>query len=63
MNAYWEEHPPVHLMVAAYLGVGKKSSSAEPIESASEFVPVATLPKDEFDALIAGLGLPNQPVT
>lgn len=22
MNAYWRTHPPLHLMVAAYLGIG-----------------------------------------
>lgn len=24
MTAYWKHSPPVHLMVAAYLGVGSK---------------------------------------
>ncbi len=26
---YWAKNPPVHLMVAAYLGVGKTSSEAQ----------------------------------
>jgi hypothetical protein len=26
--AYWAEHPPVHLMVAAYLGVGEDKPQA-----------------------------------
>lgn len=25
MNAYWEDNPPVHLMVKAYLGIKSKS--------------------------------------
>jgi hypothetical protein len=60
MNAYWGDHPPLHIMVAAYLGIGTKSteSTAEAIESASEFVPVASLPRDEFDAVLASFGLP-----
>lgn len=63
MNAYWADHPPVHIMVAAYLGIGKKSSasSGEPLENASEFVPVATVPNAEFDAILAGFGLPAPP--
>ena len=24
LTAYWAEHPPLHMLVAAYLGVGKK---------------------------------------
>lgn len=27
MNRYWEKHPPLHLMVAAYLGVTTQSGS------------------------------------
>jgi hypothetical protein len=63
MNEYWADHPPVHIMVAAYMGIGKKStqSSGEPLESASEFVPVAAVPKAEFDAILAGFGLPTSP--
>lgn len=25
MNRYWDKHPPVHIMVAAYLGYGDES--------------------------------------
>jgi hypothetical protein len=25
LSRYWAKHPPVHLMVAAYLGIGKKA--------------------------------------
>lgn len=30
MGDYWRDHPPVHLMVAAYLGIGKNGDGAEP---------------------------------
>jgi hypothetical protein len=26
LTSYWAQHPPVHLLVAAYLGVGKNKS-------------------------------------
>jgi hypothetical protein len=63
MNAYWSDHPPVHIMVASYLGVGKKTStsSGESLENASEFVPVATVQNAEFDAILTGFGLPTTP--
>ena len=32
LTAYWVEHPPVHILVGAYLGVGKHQR--EPIPSA-----------------------------
>ena len=32
---YWAKHPPTHLMVAAYLGVGKESTEQQqPVQSA-----------------------------
>jgi hypothetical protein len=44
LTRYWIEHPPLHLMVAAYLGVGKEKrrremSGAAPVtaEAASAF--------------------------
>lgn len=62
MNAYWADHPPVHIMVAAYLGLGKKSTgSGEPLENAAEFVPVAAVPSAQFDAILTGFGLPTPP--
>jgi hypothetical protein len=24
LTSYWAEHPPVHILVAAYLGIGSK---------------------------------------
>lgn len=29
MTAYWKHSPPVHLMVAAYLGVGTKEADKQ----------------------------------
>jgi hypothetical protein len=29
MNAYWKKHPPLHLMVQAFLGIGEKTTSQE----------------------------------
>lgn len=28
MNGYWDKHPPVHLMVAAYLGIKPSANTA-----------------------------------
>lgn len=33
MNDYWHQHPPVHIMVAAYLGVKPKTTTATPAEN------------------------------
>ena len=30
LTSYWAQHPPVHLLVAAYLGVGKNKNSRLP---------------------------------
>ena len=27
MSAYWEDYPPLHVMVAAYLGIGKAADA------------------------------------
>ena len=58
MNMYWEEHPPVHIMVAAYLGLNKKTgSAADTLEATSEFVPVSSVSPDEFNNVLASFGL------
>lgn len=63
MNSYWAAHPPVHRMVAAYMGISGTSAAnaSEAIESASEYVPVAVIPTTEFDAILASHGLPTPP--
>jgi hypothetical protein len=50
----WEKNPPVHRMVAAYLGFGKKTQTD--ISTITE-VPVAALPKHEFEQLLADFKL------
>lgn len=48
-------------MVAAYLGVEPAThpANAGSIEEAAEFIPVATVSKDEFDELLKQHGLPT----
>lgn len=31
--AYWRDHPPVHILVAAYLGIKPKSTASPPPQS------------------------------
>jgi hypothetical protein len=33
LTSYWAQHPPVHLLVAAYLGVGKNKNARIPSTS------------------------------
>lgn len=28
MNRHWAQHPPVHIVVAAYVGAGKKTGAS-----------------------------------
>jgi hypothetical protein len=49
LASYWAEHPPVHLLLAAYLGVGKDKHT--PAKSATR------PPTDaELSSVLAGLG-------
>ena len=50
LTAYWVEHPPVHILAAAYFGLGSKSMSGH---RASD---VARKTNPDFDAIVAGLG-------
>ena len=34
LTSYWAEHPPVHLLVAAYLGIGKDKQTRMPPNTA-----------------------------
>ena len=39
MNDYFDSHPPVHIMVAAYLGIkSKTTSTSTPVENDPEEV-------------------------
>lgn len=60
MNEYWRDHPPLHLMVAAYLGIKPSPSPSAQLESLDElapYVPMSTMPADAFDAQLRELGL------
>lgn len=61
MNEYWADHPPVHTLVAAYIGYEPKAKSTETdsLHEAAEFIPVNTLNKSEFDDLLRQHGLPT----
>lgn len=61
MKVYWADHPPLHVMVAAYLGIKPKGGTAQQIEEASEFVPVSTCSTSEFDLILQQHGLPVSP--
>lgn len=37
MYRYWNEHPPVHELVAGYMGVGAKKSKAKASSSLRDF--------------------------
>jgi hypothetical protein len=36
LTAYWAEHPPVHILVAAYLGLGKQKQTRLPSRMSGE---------------------------
>jgi hypothetical protein len=52
LTSYWVRHPPMHLLVAAYLGVGKQKQSRLP--------PVWTAPRQQqssdVGSMLAQLG-------
>jgi hypothetical protein len=52
LTSYWTQHPPVHLLVAAYLGVGKYSSPRLPLASMGR----RKQPSSDSGSLLAQLG-------
>lgn len=62
MREQWQQYPPLAVMVASYLGVARPKKDAqndlERLEDQPYF-PVNTLPANEFDALLASMGLPT----
>ena len=52
LTAYWVEHPPVHIMVGAYLGVGKRQR--KPIPSAGSRPGRA--PSSDLQTILAEFG-------
>jgi hypothetical protein len=51
LMTYWAEHPPVHLLLAAFLGAGGNGRGPEPVCGTAAAVP----PQEVFAALGAGL--------
>jgi hypothetical protein len=52
LTSYWAQHPPVHLLVAAYLGVGKRNNARLPPKSMERGQP----PSSESNSLLVQLG-------
>jgi hypothetical protein len=52
LTAYWARHPPVHLLVAAYLGVGKNKNARMPPTSMGR----RQQPTSDSSSLLAQLG-------
>lgn len=58
MEAYWLDHPPVHVMVAAYLGVkpGASVAETESLHDLPHEIAADTVTAPEFDALLKSRG-------
>ncbi len=52
LTSYWAQHPPVHLLVAAYLGFGKDKNAPPQSISAGR----GQQPSSESSSLLAQLG-------
>jgi hypothetical protein len=52
LTSYWAQHPPVHLLVAAYLGVGKNKDARLPPTSMDR----RQQPSSDSSSLLAQLG-------
>jgi hypothetical protein len=48
LTAYWIEHPPVHILIGAYLGVGKHQAKRAPSAGSNS--------GSDIQALLAELG-------
>jgi hypothetical protein len=52
LTSYWAQHPPLHLLVSAYLGVGKNKHPGLPPTSMRRRQP----PSSDSGSLLAQLG-------
>jgi hypothetical protein len=50
LSGYWAEHPPVHLMVAAYLGVKPQPSGPSPVAGSGPRLTSGSPVADPVDA-------------
>ena len=48
LNAYWERYPPLQIMIAAYLGIGKDKVDKNKQQSFEEFM--SSIPSIPFQA-------------
>jgi hypothetical protein len=55
LTRYWVDHPPLHLMVAAYFGVGKGNGRRMPSRPA-EAARAGTGVNSDLDTVLAELG-------
>ncbi len=60
IDRYWSDHPPLHLMVAAYLDIKPQSSaieaSAAELHDLPQEIAANTVSASEFDALLKARG-------
>ena len=52
LTCYWAQHPPLHLLIAAYLGVGKTKNALLPSTSVGQ----GQQPNSDSGSLLAQLG-------
>lgn len=57
LNKHWANSPPVHSMVAAYLGIKPKEKPKAADLDDQDVVPVSRVSKDEFEELLKSKGL------
>ncbi len=55
LTRYWIDHPPLHLMAASYLGIGKSNGRRRPAGRVAAPVPRISANSD-MGALLAELG-------
>jgi hypothetical protein len=52
LTSYWAQHPPTHLLIAAYLGVGKNKNARRPPKAMGR----GPRPSSDSSSLLAQLG-------
>ena len=52
LTSYWAQHPPLHLLAASYLGLGKSNNSA----MASKLTEPKQRPSSDVSSMLARLG-------
>ena len=60
LNEYWREHPPVHILVASYMGIKPSSGIVQSEADEAEAIGMLggnELSKEEFDDLLKAKGI------